>query len=293
MTSSDKAQIGMLSKAPLFLEAIKFHESVFALPFAYMGMLLADDGFPGWRVFGLITLAMVSARTVGMASNQIVDRHIDARSPRSSTRHLPSRRLNVGEMGALTIVSLGVLVVTAALLNKLALALTPVAAAYIMLYPYAKRFTWTANLMLGWALAIAPSAAWIAVRGNISLEPVLLSLAVALWAGAFDILYHTQDREFHLREGLNSVAARFGIVVAFRISQSLDLLAFVSLVALGLWMRLDWPYYIGCVAAGGMMGYRYYLVSPTDLSNLGRAFMRINGYISTMLLAGTIAAIYL
>lgn len=293
MTSSDKAQMGMLSKVPLFLEAIKFHESVFALPFAYMGMLLADGGFPGWRVFGLITLAMVSARTVGMASNQIVDRHIDARSPRSSTRHLPSRSLKVGEMAALTIVSLGVFIVTAALLNKLTLALAPVAAAYIMLYPYAKRFTWTASLMLGWALAIAPTAAWIAVRGSISLEPVLLSLAVALWAGAFDILYHTQDREFHIREGLHSVAARFGIGVAFRISRSFDLLAFVSLVALGLWMHLDWPYYIGCVAAGGIMGYRYYLVSPTNLSNLGRAFMRINGYMSTTLLAGTIAATYL
>ena len=177
--------------------------------------------------------------------------------------------------------------------NMLTLLLAPVAAAYIVLYPYAKRFTWAANLMLGWALAIAPSAAWIAVTDSLSLQPVLLSLAVALWAGGFDILYHTQDREFHLREGLNSVAARFSISAAFRLAQTLDLLAVSSLVALGLWMDLDWPFYLGCAGAVGLLGYRYYLISPTDLSKLGKAFARINGYMSTTILAGALAGIYL
>ncbi len=293
VTSSAGLHRGMIRKTPLFLDAIKFHESVFALPFAYMGMLLAADGFPDWRTFGLITLAMVSARTAGMASNQVIDRHIDARSPRSSARHLPSGRLRTSEMVALAVASLAILMLAAALLNTLALALTPVAAAYIVLYPYAKRFTWTASLMLGWALAIAPSAAWIAVRGSLSLQPVLLSVAVALWAGAFDILYHTQDREFHLKERLNSVAARFGIAAAFRLAQSLDVLAVSSLLALGLWMGLDWPYYVGCGAAVGLLAYRYYLVSPEDLSNMGKAFARINGYMSTTILAGTAVAIYL
>lgn len=293
LTSATRTYQGVLHKAPLILDAIKFHESIFALPFAYLGMILAADGFPGWRIFGLITLAMVSARTVGMASNQIIDRHIDARNPRSSARHLPSRSLRVRDMVALAVAFIIVFMVAAALLNTLTLVLAPVAATYIVLYPYAKRFTWAANLMLGWALAIAPSAAWIAVTGSLSLQPVLLSLAVALWAGGFDILYHTQDREFHLREGLNSVAARFGISAAFRLAQTLDLLAVSSLVALGLWMALDWPFYVGCAGAVGLLGYRYYLISPSDLSNLGRAFARINGYMSTTILAGAVAGIYL
>ena len=293
LTSATRMDRGIFRKAPLILDAIKFHESVFAMPFAYLGMFLAADGFPGWRVFGLITLAMVSARTVGMASNQIIDRHIDARNPRSSNRHLPTGQLKVGDLVALAAASLAVFTLAAALLNTLALLLAPVAAAYIVLYPFAKRFTWAANLMLGWALAIAPSAAWIAVKGSLSLQPVLLSLAVALWAGGFDILYHTQDREFHLREGLNSVAARFGIPAAFRLAQTLDLLAVSSLVALGLWMALAWPFYAGCAAAVGLLGYRYYLISPTDLTNLGRAFARINGYMSITILAGAVAGIYL
>ena len=293
LTSPARTHLGILRKAPLLLDAIKFHESIFALPFAYLGMFLAADGFPGFRIFSLITLAMVSARTVGMASNQIIDRHIDARNPRSASRHLPTGRLRVGDMVALTVASIAVFMVAAALLNTLALVLAPVAAAYIVLYPYAKRFTWTANLLLGWALAIAPSAAWIAVKGSLSLQPVLLSVAVALWAGGFDILYHTQDRQFHLREGLNSVAARFGIPAAFRLAQALDLLAVSSLVALGLWMALGWPFYVGCAAAVGLLGYRYYLISPTDLSNRGKAFARINGYMSTTILAGAVAGIYL
>ncbi|MDP6454475.1 MAG: UbiA-like polyprenyltransferase [SAR202 cluster bacterium] len=293
LTTAANTNQNIIRKVPLFLDAIKFHESIFALPFAYIGMFLAADGFPGWHAFIWITVAMVSARTVGMAANRIIDRHIDAKNPRAAVRHLPSGLLKVGEMVGLTVIALVVFIIAAAQLNTLALILAPVAAAYLILYPFTKRFTWAANLLLGWALAISPSAAWIGVTGSLPLQPVMLSLAVALWAGSFDILYHTQDEGFHLKEGLHSVASRFGIVNAFRIARTLDTLAVTVLVVLGIWMGLNWPYFVGCVGAVGFLLYKYSLVNPGDLSRMGLAFARINAYISTTMLVGTLIAIYL
>ena len=282
----------------MILDAIKFHESVFALPFAYVGMTLATfhaaegaEFFPGWATFGWITLAMVSARTVGMSANRVIDRHIDAINPRAAMRHIPSGLLSAWEMTALAIIAFAVFLFAAWRLNPLAFALAPVAAAYLVAYPYTKRFTWAANLLLGWALAISPSAAWIAVTGELTLQPVLMSLAVALWAGSFDIIYHTQDVEFHRENGLHSVASRFGVVVAFRIARTLDVLAVVALVSLGVWMGLGLPYFVACAAASGFLVYKYVLVSPDDLSRLGMAFGRINAYVSTTMLAGTLLAV--
>ena len=217
----------------MFFDAIKFHESAFALPFAYMGMTLAADGFPGWRVFAWITVAMVSARTVGMCANRVIDRHIDALNPRAKDRHVPAGLLSAAEMTVAAAAAFAVFMFAAWRLNPLALALAPVAAAYLTLYPFSKRFTWAANLLLGWALAISPSAAWIGVTGSLSWEPVLMSLAVALWAGSFDIIYHTQDVEFHRNQGLHSVASRFGVAAAFRIARVMDVLAVICLVGLG------------------------------------------------------------
>ena len=290
--TSDAQARPLWRKAPLFMDAIKFHESVFALPFAYVGMTLAADGFPGWRTLAWITVAMVSARTVGMSANRVIDRHIDAMNPRSADRHLPRGLLSAPEMSGLAVVSFGVLLFAAWQLNTLALILAPVAATYLVLYPYSKRFTWAANLLLGWALAISSSAAWIGVTGSLPPEPVLLSLAVALWAGSFDILYHTQDYEFHRESGLHSVAARFGIVNAFRTARVMDVLAVVCLVSLGVWMGLAWPFFAGCAVASAVLAYKYVLVSPDDLSKMGVAFGRINAYVSTSMLAGTIWAVY-
>ena len=294
------ATIPAWRKAPMILDAIKFHESVFALPFAYVGMTLATfhategaEFFPGWATFGWITLAMVSARTVGMSANRVIDRHIDALNPRAAMRHIPSGLLSAWEMTALAIIAFAVFLFAAWRLNPLAFALAPVAAAYLVAYPYTKRFTWAANLLLGWALAISPSAAWIAVTGELTLQPVLMSLAVALWAGSFDIIYHTQDVEFHRENGLHSVASRFGVVVAFRIARTLDVLAVIALVSLGVWMGLGLPYFVACAAASGFLVYKYVLVSPDDLSRLGMAFGRINTYVSTTMLAGTLLAVYL
>ena len=251
------------------LDAIKFQESVFALPFAYIGMTLAAGGFPGWRTFALITVAMVAARTVGMAANRVIDRHIDAANPRSADRHLPRGLLSAFELKALAVASFVVFIAAAAMLNTLTLALAPVAAAYLVAYPYTKRFTWAANLLLGWALAISPSAAWIGVTGSLSLEPVLMSVAVAMWAGSFDFIYHAQDVDFHRANGLHSVAARFGVGAAFRIAKIMDVVAVGCLVSLGAYMGLAWPYYVGCAVSAAVLVYKYALVSPSDLSSVG------------------------
>ena len=194
-------------------------------------------------------------------------------------------------MTGLAAISLVVLLVAAAQLNGLALALAPVAAAYLTIYPLTKRFTWTSNLLLGWALAVAPSAAWIGVTGSLTWEPVILSLAVALWAGSFDILYHTQDLEFYVKEGLHSVAQRFGSSAAFSSARVLDALALSCLMGLGIWMTLDWPYFVAWTSAAGLLVYKHSLVSPEDTSRMSIAFFRVNAYVSTAIFAGTLIAL--
>ena len=286
-----RASYTLVKKTSLVLEAIRFQESVFALPFAYTGMVLAAEGFPTWHQFTWITVAMVSARTLGMSANRIIDRQVDPMNPRTADRHLPRGRLRVGEMMALSAASLGVLLLAAAQLNALALALAPVAAAYLIVYPYTKRFTWAANLLLGWALAIAPSAAWIGVTGDLTWEPVVLSLAVALWAGSFDILYHIQDVEFYRRECLHSVAQRFGAAAAIQWARLLDAMAVGCLLALGIWMELGWPFYVGWAVAAALLAHKHRLVSPGDTSRLGLAFFRINAYVSITVFVGAFVAV--
>ena len=290
MTSASPST-SVFSKVSLFVDSVKLQESIFALPFAYTGMVLAADGLPTWHQFAWITVAMVSARTFGMSANRVIDRHLDALNPRTADRHLPAGSLRVIDVALPAAVSLGILFLSGAMLNPLALALAPVAAAYLSLYPYTKRFTWAANLMLGWALAIAPSAAWVGVTGSLTWEPVLLSAAVAFWAGSFDILYHVQDVDFYRRQGLHSVARRFGVKGAFRWALLLDVAALGSLVALGLWMGLAWPYYLGLAVAAVLLGYKRSLVSPNDTSRIGMTFFRINAYVSMSVFLATLAAV--
>jgi 4-hydroxybenzoate polyprenyltransferase len=284
----------VLEKALLFVDSVRFQETVFALPFAYTGMVLAAHAagrLPTWHELAWITVAMVGARTFGMSANRVVDRRLDALNPRTADRHLATGRLRVVDVAAPALVSLAVLALSAAMLNPLAFALAPVAAAYLALYPYSKRFTWAANLLLGWALAIAPSAAWIGVTGGLAWQPVLLSAAVAFWAGSFDIVYHVQDVGFYRERGLHSVASRFGIDGAFRWALLLDVAAIVSLLALGVWMELAWVYYLGPAAAVGLLVYKRRLVSPDDTSRIGMTFFRINAYLSTSVFLATLAAV--
>ena len=188
----------ILSKIPNFFDAIKFQESIFALPFAYIGMLLSIQNIPSLEKFIWITLAMVSARTVGMIANRVIDRHIDSKNPRAAQRHLPQGILSVTDLLIPGVLAAIFFIACAYMLNAMAFILAPLALLYLITYPLTKRFTWAANLLLGWALAIAPSAAWIGMVGKLDWQPVLLSTAVALWAGSFDIIYHTQDVVFRM-----------------------------------------------------------------------------------------------
>ena len=279
------------TKIPNFFDAIKFQESIFALPFAYIGMLLAIQDIPSLDKFIWITLAMVSARTVGMIANRIIDRNIDSKNPRAAQRHLPQGILSVADLLIPGILASLIFIACAYMLNTLALILAPLALLYLIAYPLTKRFTWAANLLLGWALAIAPSAAWIGMVGKLDWQPVLLSASVALWAGSFDIIYHSQDVAFQKRENLHSVATRFGIPSAFTIAQSMDLMAVICLVILGIWMGLGIFYFFGCGLSAAFLVYKYKLVKPDDLSKMGMSFMRINALVSCSMLLGTIGSL--
>ena len=292
-SQSPERTLKQARKLSLLLDAIKYQESVFALPFAYAGMALAADGLPTWSQFIWITVAMVSARTLGMSANRLIDRHIDARNPRTAERHLPAGLLRASDMTVLAVASGAVLMVAASQLNTLALVLAPVAAAYLVLYPYTKRFTWVSNLALGWALAIAPTGAWIGVTGEIAAAPIILSLAVALWAGSFDVLYHVQDVKFYSEAGLHSVSQRFGVRAAFILGRAMDAGAVAALIAVGLLAGLGWPYYVGCAIATAVLINKHRTASPADPSSLGPAFFRTNAYVSAAVFAGTLAAVLL
>ena len=294
MATSHPREAGFppLSKLRLLLDSIRFEHTVFALPFAYLGMILAADGLPTLAQFVWITVAMASARTLAMSANRIIDRHLDARNPRTASRPLPSGRLKLWEMRAMALVSLAVFLLAAAMLNTLALVLAPVAAVVVVGYSYTKRFTWTSHFILGWADGIAPVGGWIAVTGSLSWEPVLMAFAVAAWIGGFDMLYACQDYDFDRQSGLHSIPQKFGIAAALWWAKAMHLLTAASLLAIGPWMGLGWPFYVGWALAAGLLIYEHRLVSPTDLSRLNLAFFSVNGYIAVIVFVFTFASIY-
>lgn len=285
--------VNMSYRPFLFFQAIKFQESIFALPFAYMGMFLASDGLPEIGQFLWITIAMVMARTVGMVANRVIDKNIDALNPRTSSRHLPMGILKSYELLVPGSIALLIFIFASYQLNFLAFILSPVAIGYLIIYPYTKRFTWAANIFLGWALAIAPAAAWIGIRGTLDIEIVLLSGAVAFWAGSFDIIYHCQDIEFQKDKPIHSVAKKFGLVNAFRISKIFDITALILLIIFGLIINISLPFFVSCIVVMGLLIYKYILVKPNDLTKLGMAFMRINSLVSTTMLVGTLLSVFI
>ncbi len=291
--ASQSALRRVFGKVPLYLSSIRIWESLFALPFAYIGMVLAAEGWPGWHAFIWINVAMFGARTLAMSGNRVINAKEDAINPRTQTRHLPQGILRPSEVIGMMVVSAGIFFVAAYQLNTLALILAPVAAAYVVLYSYAKYVTWACNLMLGWALAIAPAGAWIGVTGRLDPEAVLLSFAVAMWAGGFDIIYGCTDYDFDRSQGIKSVPVKFGIAGALWLVRVMHLLSAASLLALGIWMGLGPLYYVGWAVAVALLVYENSLVKPNDLSRVGVAFFRVNSYISVQLLAFTILAIVL
>ena len=278
---------GPLGKVRTFLEAIKFEHTVFALPFAYLGMLLAAGGAPTLAQFFWITVAMGAARTLAMALNRLIDREIDARNPRTAGRALPRRLMSAPEMALFAAAAGVVLVVAAWQLNPLCLQLLPGAVVVLVGYSYTKRFTWLSHAVLGLADALAPIGGWIAVTGALAPEALLLGFAVGVWIAGFDVLYACQDVAFDRANGLHSIPARFGVPAALNVAKVAHVLTVLALVLLGVSAGLGAVYWIGVVVAAGLLIYEHSLLRPDDLSRLDMAFFNVNGYIAVVLLLAT------
>ena len=282
------------SKLKITLEMIKFEHTLFALPFAFLGAILAANGLPAlWQILW-ITVAMIGARSAAMSFNRIADRKIDGENPRTANRELPSGKLSLNFAVVFMLASCAVFFTASFMLNRLTLILSPVALISVLGYSYAKRFTSFAHLILGWSLAIAPTGAWIAVRGSLDSEiPLLLSLLVMMWTAGFDILYACQDYEYDKEKGLRSIPARFGISGALWISRLFHLTAFVVLVVLYFVVGLGWLSLAGVIATGALMFYQHTLVKPDDLSKMNAAFFTTNAFVSVILFITFGGAVFL
>ena len=271
------------------LEMIKFEHTIFALPFAFTGMMLAAEGWPSWRTVGWIVVAMVGARSAAMSFNRWADRRIDADNPRTADRALPAGQVSSAFVIAFTMTSCVLLVIAAWQLNPLALALSPLALLILLGYSFTKRFTSLAHLALGLALAGAPLGAWIAVRGDVTTTPLILAGAVLCWVAGFDILYALQDMDFDRRSGLLSIPARFGETGALWISSALHL----AMIALLVVLPRSYPpglggwYWVGVMGCLLLLSYQHWIVRPGDLSRLDAAFFQSNGFLAVWLFATT------
>ncbi len=300
------------------LEMVKIEHTLFALPFAFMGMVLAAGGWPPWRTVGWIAVAMVGARSAAMGFNRLVDRRIDAANPRTAGRALPAGLVTPAFVAGFVAASAALLVLAAWQLNPLALALSPLALAVLLLYSYTKRFTWASHLVLGLSLAGAPLGAWIAVRGDVAPPPLVLAGAVLLWVAGFDVLYALQDLDFDRRAGLFSVPARFGVRAALWLSALLHAAMLLLLACLPWLYRLPGPavgaggaaggpvglpgpavgaaglgaaYWVGWAGCLALISYQHAVVRPGDLSRLDAAFFQANGALSVWLFGATAVAI--
>lgn len=275
------------------LQMIKFEHTLFALPFAFLGAVLAANGLPTvWQIFW-ITMAMIGARSAAMAFNRIADRQIDAANPRTANREIPAGKLSVSFAWSFLIAACALFFLAAWMLNWLTFALAPVALFSVLFYSYAKRFTAFAHLILGWGLAIAPTGAWIAVRGALDSEiPILLSLLVMMWTAGFDVMYACQDFEFDRKTGLHSIPARFGIAGALLIARIFHVQAFLVLIALYFFTGLGWLAFAGVVLTGALLIYQHLLVRPNDLSRLNAAFFTTNAFVSVILFVTFGAAVF-
>jgi 4-hydroxybenzoate polyprenyltransferase len=280
-----------------FLELIKFEHTIFALPFAYLGMLIAARGWPELGQIIWITIAMAAARTLAMGFNRIADRWIDARNPRTASRPLVTGAISMRTAWIGTLISSLVLAVAAWMLGPLTWNLLPGAYVFLLGYSFTKRFTWLSHFILGFTDGLAPLGAWAAVRGSLfSPEDVpawLLLGIVTLWIGGFDLMYACQDVEHDRREGLHSIPARFGVTFALWLSAISHVLTAGLLVALGLTAGLGWPYWVGLAIALALLTWEHVLVRPNDLSRIDLAFFNLNSYISLTLFFSIWAALAL
>jgi len=269
------------------LEMIKFEHSVFALPFALVGALLAaraGGSLPTWQQIAWIIVAMVGARSAAMTMNRIADVEYDRRNPRTAKRALATGELSLGFAWAFTVLASGVLVVAAWQLNRLALELSPVALAILFFYSYTKRFTSWSHFVLGFCLGISPAAAWIAIRGSFDTRMLILCAAVTLWVGGFDVLYACQDVEFDQAAGLHSIPKKLGIAKALLFARAMHVVMVALLAWLAWSFHLAWPAWAGIAVVAALLAYEHSLVKPNDLSKMNAAFFTVNGYISLLFL---------
>ncbi len=288
----------MASRIKTVLEMIKFEHSVFALPFALTGALLAArwtrHGWPSVRQILWIVAAMVTARSAAMTMNRIADLRYDSENPRTKQRALPTGALTLQFAWLFTLVAVAVFFIAAWQLNSLALKLAPLAIAILFFYSFTKRFTNWSHLFLGFALGISPAAAWIAVTGGLDARMLILCAAVTLWVGGFDVLYACQDIEYDRRAGLFSVPKRFGIAMALLIARGMHVGVIALLAWLALSFGLPWPAWAGIAVVAALLAYEHSLVKADDLSKLDAAFFAVNGYISMLFLLfwGAAAAVW-
>lgn len=293
-TDTAAAPLGFIERLRRTLDMIKFEHSIFAMPFALTGALLAwrELGFaidsPGLKLL-YIVLAMIGARSAAMTFNRILDAHIDAKNPRTAMRHIPAGQLTRRFAWGFLIASSILFFFASAMLNPLCLALSPVALSIVLFYSYTKRFTSLAHVVLGISLGIAPSAAWIAITGNVDWRIAWLSLAVLFWTAGFDIIYACQDADFDRREGLHSIPARLGIARALLLSRMFHIITVISLVMLSTSLGLSpWP----VLPVAALLIYEQSLVKPDDLSKVNMAFFTINGFLGLAYFAAMAIEVY-
>jgi len=277
--------VPVLQNLRVTLEMIKWEHSVFALPFALCGAMLAAGGLPSLHQLLWMVVAMVAARSAAMAFNRWADASIDAANPRTSTRALPAGHLSPAFVASFVVISSAVFIFSAAQLNRLALLLSPLALAVLLLYSYTKRVTRWSHLVLGFALGIAPSAAWIAVRGSLDPRILLLTAAVTFWVAGFDVLYACQDFDFDRQAGLHSIPRYVGIPTALWIARAFHLIMVGLLVALLIAFGMGKLAACGVLAVIALLLYEHSLVRANDLSKLNSAFFTMNGVISVLFFA--------
>jgi 4-hydroxybenzoate polyprenyltransferase len=273
---------------------VKLSHSVFALPFAFSGAALAAARYGiSWGQVVLVVVAMVCARNAAMGFNRLADHEIDAENPRTAGRELPAGKLSRGVVWAFTLALTAGFIASSFALNALCGVLSPVALAIVFGYSYTKRFTWASHLVLGMALAVAPVGGWLAIAGRFDVLPFLLAAAVVFWVAGFDTIYACQDEAFDKSYGLHSIPARFGIPKALGIARGFHIGALVAMVAVGIVAHLHPVYWLGLAVVAGVLVWEHHLVSATDLSKLGVAFLNANGVVSVLYLATILVALAL
>ncbi|ANA41568.1 4-hydroxybenzoate octaprenyltransferase [Geobacter anodireducens] len=289
MVSEEGLEKGMFAKIRVFLEMIKFSHTVFALPFAFTGAVLAAGGMPSAHQVFWILMAMVGARTAAMGMNRLIDAEIDARNPRTASRAIPAGLIGTGTVILFIVLSILLMLYAAWQLNPLCLYLSPVSLFFLWLYSYCKRFTSLAHVVLGICLAAAPLGAWIAIRGTVEVPAILLGLAVLFWVAGFDILYALQDLDFDRASGLHSIPVRLGVNGSLWAARVFHLVMLGLLAGLYLSAGLGPWFLAGLAATITMLGYEHWLLRHGDLTKLDAAFFTMNGYISITLFVATLA----